>query len=153
MIFKENGFQPLVIMKRFLVIFVEWNLVKNWSLKSLKNSTKKTKKVSFKLLFSIVAVIAQHTVLSNPIHIYRTIRGDKDSAHTIKWSKESKVWLQNIFQKLKVKTDLHPKKVTGRGYGSVGNAGRDVFVNKKLHFDQLYCINKAIRLKNLIVKN
>ena len=51
--------------KRFSIIFIQWDLLKNWESGCLMSLVKTTKKIAFKLLLNILPVIKQHTVTNS----------------------------------------------------------------------------------------
>ena len=54
-----------VIKKRFSIIFIQWNLPKNWESGCLMSLAKTTKKIIFKLLLNISPAIKQHVVTNS----------------------------------------------------------------------------------------
>ena len=51
--------------KRFSIIFIQWDLPKNWECGCLMSLEKTTKKIVFKLLLNISPAIEQHTVTNS----------------------------------------------------------------------------------------
>ena len=51
--------------KRFLIIFIQWDLPKNWESGCLMSLEKTTKKIAFKLLLNISTAIEQHAVTNS----------------------------------------------------------------------------------------
>ena len=51
--------------KRFSIIFIQWDLPKNWESGCLMSLIKTTKKIAFKLLLNISPAIKQHVVTNS----------------------------------------------------------------------------------------
>ena len=51
--------------KPFSIIFIQWDLPKNWESGCLMSLVKTTKKIGFKLLLNILPAIKQHTVTNS----------------------------------------------------------------------------------------
>ena len=54
--------------KKFSIIFIQWDLPKNWESGCLMSLAKTTKKIAFKLLFNISPAIEQHAVTNSAFY-------------------------------------------------------------------------------------
>ena len=57
--------EKTAIKKQFSIIFIQWDLPKNWESGCLMSLAKTTKKITFKLLLNISPTIEQHAVTNS----------------------------------------------------------------------------------------
>ena len=95
--------------KTFSIIFIQWDLPKNWESGCLMSLAKHNKKIAFKLLLNISPAIKQHTV-TNSTFCTELSREMRNGAYIYNMN-QRKEWVAfGDMPKPRVKPDLHPRK-------------------------------------------